>query len=259
MTKNSTDITLEHRHEALLHHYSVELELLAEGETPRHEVERFIQVIFNRAYRARITHFLPYLLSMREEGRVAAALGMRPAKETELFLENYLDRPVENVLAEKVGRPIDRTRLVEVGNLASGHGGGARALIVTLTAYLKGAGYEWVVFTATPRVRNNFAKLGIALEALSPADPHRLGEARHDWGNYYDQAPVVVAGDIAAGAATLRRALNAKQLFPTAEQLWHDAFQAGRCGRLWQPPRKLAARLPVWMREDEAQDEGFKL
>lgn len=254
---NSTPITLESRHETLQREYRVELELLERDERNRSEVERFIRIIFKRAYNANISHFLPYLLSMREEGNVAAALGLRPATEAPLFLETYLDRPVENILAERTSRPIDRSRLVEVGNLASAPGGGARALIITLTAYLEGAGYEWVVFTATPRVRNNFAKLGIELFDLAPAEGDRLGAARHDWGSYYEQQPMVVAGNVAEGAARLRRALTAEQLFSTARQLWDDALRAGRSGRLWQPPRKLATRWPEAMWQSRVP--GFEL
>lgn len=259
MTLSSAYISLGDRHDEPKPQHAVELELLAEGESPRPQVERFIQAMFKRAYQARISHFLPYLLSMREEGRVVAALGIRPALQTALFLEAYLDKPVENVLAEKAGHPIDRNRLVEVGNLASGHGGGARALIITLTAYLKGAGYEWVAFTATPKVRNNFARLGIELIPLARADGERLGSARDDWGSYYDQAPVVVAANVAAGADSLRRTMAAEQLLPTVQQLWDDAFIAGRRGRLWQPPRRLSAQWPEWMLDRELNDFDFDI
>lgn len=253
MTVGNSHLSLD----SLFGRQHIELELLAEGQPSRSDVERFIQLVFKRSCNAHISHFLPYLLSMREEGRLTAALGLRQAKKASLFLEAYLDRPVENALAARIGRPIDRSRLVEVGNLAAGHGGGARALIITLTAYLKGAGYEWVVFTATRRVRNNFANLEITLIELAQADPQRLGPERHDWGSYYDQYPVVVAGNIAEGANNLLCIID--RYFPAAQQLWEQAFNAGRGGRLWQPPRKLAAQWPEWMLKAEGIDPEFKL
>ncbi|ALP52477.1 hypothetical protein Tel_04560 [Candidatus Tenderia electrophaga] len=259
MTISSAHISLSDRHDGVARQHAVELELLAAGEAPRGEVERFIQTVFKRAYGARISTFLPYLLSMREEDRVVAALGIRPASLSKLFLETYLDRPLENLLAAKTGRPIDRSRLVEVGNLASGHGGGARALIITLTAYLKGAGYAWVAFTATPQVRNNFAKLGIDLMPLARADGRRLGAAVNDWGSYYAQDPVVVAANVAAGGASLRRAMSAEQLFPTAQRLWDDAVNAGRRGCLWQPPRRLSAQWPEWMLDSDIHSYDFDI
>ncbi len=232
-------------------HHAVDISLACSDEPGRREIERFIKLVFHHAYRARIKHFLPYLLAMRQNGEMLAALGIRPAREGELFLETYLDQPIENVLAATFKSPIDRDRIVEIGNLSSTHGGGARALIVTLTAYLSGAGYEWAVFTATPKVRNNFAKLGIDLVPLADADKQRLGNAQHDWGSYYDQKPLVVVGRVVDGVEKIRAAMIADQLFPTAQQLWEDARSAGRRGKLWQPPRGLSTAWPEWALEDE--------
>ena len=259
MTISNASVALADHAQGPQRQHKIELELLGEAETARSTVERFIQVVFKRAYGARLHHFLPYLLCMREEGSLLAALGIRPAAGSELFLETYLDTVVEQCLAARSGHPIDRSRLVEVGNLASAHGGGARALIITLTAYLQGAGYEWAVFTATPKVRNNFAKLGIELIHLAPADGQRLGPDLADWGSYYDQAPLVVAANVAASAERLRRAMAAQQLFTTAQPLWHDAYHAGRQGCLWQPPRRLAAQWPQWMLDGQPNGLDFSI
>lgn len=148
-------------------------------------------------------------------------------------------------------RPIDRSRIVEVGNLSSDHGGGARVLIITLTAYLFGAGYEWAVFTATPGVRNNFAKLNVELWPLANADKSRLGAAQSEWGNYYEQCPVVLAGNIAQGANIIRAGLEDKSPFPTAQQLWDKAMIAGRLGRLRQPSPIISAQWPWWALRDD--------
>jgi len=79
---------------------------------------------------------------MRQDGKILAALGLRSAADAPLFLETYLDKSIENSIAEKIARLINRSHIIEVGSLASAHGGGARALIITLTAYLIGASYE---------------------------------------------------------------------------------------------------------------------
>ncbi len=235
---------------------NVEITLVNQQEAQRREIERFIRTLFRRAYGATINHFPPHLLSMRQDGRILAALGIRPATDTPLFLESYLDKPIECALAEKLSRPIDRSRIIEIGSLASAHGGGARTLIITLTAYLSGAGYEWAVFTATPQVRNNFSKLGIQLTPLARADKTRLGEAQYDWGSYYDQSPVVVACDVKQGVAAVLSALHEQRLFPTAQQLWNDALRAGRLGCLWQPPRTLGTQWPEWMLPNSALQQS---
>lgn len=235
MTISTTSVTLkdrENNHTTSQH--DVEVSLISKREAPRQEIERFIQCLFRRAYGARINHFPPHLLSIRQDGKILAASGMRSAMNATLFLETYLDRPIENIIAEKTSRPIDRNRIIEVGSLASSHAGGARALIITLTAYLSGANYEWAVFTATPQVRNNFTKLGIELIPLAPADQNRLGDSdtQQEWGSYYEQSPMVVACDVRQGYLAVFKALQSGDLFPPAHQLWNGAIEAGRPGCL---------------------------
>ncbi len=227
---------------------SVEVELVAAHDRfqpqYREQVEQFVRAVFRHAYGARINHFLPYLLSMRQQGKILAALGIRPAREGELFLEVYLDQPIESALASQARRPVARDQLVEVGNLASAHGGGAKALIITLTAYLNGAGFDWAVFTATRQVRNSFVKLGIELIDLAEADKSRLGDAQNAWGSYYEQAPRVVAANVAQATVAVLAAMRQQRLFPDAHQLWCDAHRAGRQGDLWTPPGIMSGTLP---------------
>jgi hypothetical protein len=44
-----------------------------------------------------------------------------------------------------------------------------------------------------------FHYLGLRPRELCPADPLLLGDARHDWGTYYDHNPHVMAGRIQDG------------------------------------------------------------
>lgn len=165
----------------------------------RSACEDFIAARFQRAHGARIGHFSPHLLGVRDAlGRWRAASGYTPADGRRLFLEQYLDAPVEQVISQDRGRAIDRDRIVEVGNLAASSIGMARALIPLLARHLERLGYEWVVFTATRELRNTFARLGLHPVALAPADPARLLQ-RGDWGRYYDNDPVVMAGRISHG------------------------------------------------------------
>jgi hypothetical protein len=165
---------------------------------------------------------------MERNHQISAALGIRPAANgTPLFLEHYLDAPIENTLATKLQRPISRDSIVEVGNLAAEPPGSARYLFIALTAYLWGAGYEWTVFTAVPRVINSFARLGIPLQPLVEATIDRLPATRDNWGNYYDQRPQVVICHVAEAASAIR---NLLELRPQGSlvQLWQAALRAGR-------------------------------
>src|SRR5512134_2381976 len=66
----------------------------------RAQFEAFIAARFGRAYGARVTHFLPHLLGVRDGlGRWQAAAGYAAAAGGRLFLEQYLERPVEQALA----------------------------------------------------------------------------------------------------------------------------------------------------------------
>jgi hypothetical protein len=169
------------------------------GTSERPNAEAFIRQGFERAYSCRLEQLMPELMVLRHGSKVAAACGLRPAPDGKLFLEIYLDDPVESVLSEAAGAPIARGDITEVGNLVIARPGHARRLIVHLSACLHARGCKWVVFSAVPALRNNFLRIGIPLVTLAPADANRLSaEERAPWGNYYDHSPVVTAVNVAA-------------------------------------------------------------
>jgi len=173
----------------------------------RVQFEDFIAARFGRAYGARVTHFLPHLLGVRDGlGRWQAAAGYAAAEAGRLFLEQYLERPIEQALAERLGRPLARHGIVEVGNLAAVSAGMARQLIPQLARHLHRLGYRWVVFTATRALRNSFLRLGLRPLPIARADPARLPDGGTSWGAYYEQDPIVMAGKIVLGLAAGSRA-----------------------------------------------------
>lgn len=162
----------------------------------RPQAEEFILRVFRRHHAARVRAFAPNLMLLEQAGRVVAAAGWRGADTEPLFLERYLDESIETLLEKMTGQTLSRSRLVEVGHLASEKPGGSLRVILTLARHLHESGYEWVVFTATHELVGIFTKLGLPLLALAKADPARLGAEAQDWGRYYDARPVVVAGRI---------------------------------------------------------------
>lgn len=162
----------------------------------RAEVESFIRSIFSRHYGADVRSFAPQLMLVENDHGLVAASGWRSAKDAALFLENYLDQPIEQAMAKLADQPTERSRIVEVGHLAAERNGGSLHVILALAAHLHQQGYEWVVFTATQELIGIFSRLGLPLLALAKADPARLGAAANDWGSYYDTEPVIVAGRI---------------------------------------------------------------
>ncbi len=165
----------------------------------RRELESFIRARFADYYAARVHHFMPGLLGFEDEaGQVQAVVGLRPAAEAEgLFLERYLDEPIERVLSRCSGLPVAREGIVEVGNFAARGPGGARLMITALTDLLDSQDFRWVVFTGTAMLLNSFERLNLSMVELGEADPARMGADLSSWGRYYDTHPQVMAANIA--------------------------------------------------------------
>ena len=169
--------------------------------------EDFIAARYRRAYGARVTHFLPHLLGVRDGlARWQAAAGYAAADSQGLFLEQYLATPIEQALAAALGRPVSRASIVEVGNLAAVSAGMARALIPGLARHLHRLGYRWVAFTATRALRNSFNRLGLKPLPLAAADPACLADGGANWGSYYHQDPLVMVGKISLAVSAGERA-----------------------------------------------------
>lgn len=166
----------------------------------------FIQRIYAERFGARVREFAPTLVCLEEDGRIVAAAGYRLASEP-LFLEQYLDAPVERLLGGGVDdrRRIDRGAIAEVGHLASCQPGASRRLIAALTVHLRAEGVDWVASTVTAELRRLFLRLGLGAHVLAAATPAALGSNAGDWGSYYDHEPLVMAGHLPTAAAALAR------------------------------------------------------
>lgn len=134
-----------------------------------------------------------------------AAIGFRRADAGALFLEAYLDRPIEAVLTSRLDRAVTRAQVVELGDHASHRPAATIALWRESAAALQGQA-EFAVAVLTRPLRAMFARLGLPLLELAPARIELLGEAGAAWGRYYQTDPVVCAGDITACRSQLARA-----------------------------------------------------
>jgi hypothetical protein len=166
------------------------------GSAYRAEAEAFVRQVFAQHYQADVRSFAPNLTLLESAGKIIASAGWRGADNTALFLEQYLDGPIEQAISHLAGEPIARQQIVEVGNLAASKAGGSLQVILALAPHLAAQGYEWVTFTATNQLIGIFRKIGLPLLALAPARAECLGSAAADWGSYYDSQPIVVAGRI---------------------------------------------------------------
>lgn len=199
----------------------LDLTLMDPAHDQRTKAEVFVREVFFRAYLARLTSFYPLLMGMSyPDGEYAAVAGIRPAGGEALFSEHYLDKPIEEILG------VDRRKIVEIGNLAPATVGQARWLICTLTAFLMGAGFTHVVFTAVPRLQNAFRRMGLPLTKHADACQEQLPEEHSgDWGTYYQSKPAVYSGDIRVGDRAFR---NTRETDPELYAVSQRAFAAGQ-------------------------------
>lgn len=179
----------------------------------RPSLERFIADVFARQYGARVSHYMDVLIGYRtsEEGW-AAAVGFSPLVGKTAFLEQYLDRPVEQMISRSIcssgAEVCARSDIVEFGNLASVHPGVLRSAILQLTEWLYSIRMHWVVFTATKKIKNSFSRLHYNPVKLAVADPRRLGVRGSEWGSYYENSPLVMFGDVNAAYARFSKSIK---------------------------------------------------
>lgn len=166
-----------------------------QGAADRAEVEQFIRNIFYQACGARVRFFLPTLMSLRDlDGKLIAACGIRNAGTAPLFLENYTDKPVEQLISEQEGSIVLRSDIVEIGNYSVSEMGLSRLLICAIFDQLHATSKQWAVFTAIQLVRNALIKQNIFPKILCDANLNRLPpEEQDEWGSYYEQKPQVMA------------------------------------------------------------------
>lgn len=189
------------------------ISITANHSQERRAVEAFIEGIYAKTYGAVIAQHYPMLVSVQDKtGRILAALGFRAAGTHTVFLEHYMDAPVEHAVSGAFKCEIARQQIVEVGNLGSAGHGAAIFLFVALMAYLQRMGFSHLVLTGTNRLRGYFEKLGVDPRDMGAADPHRLPDQGVSWGSYYKTDPRLIAGDIACSYARLQKVMLVEQV-----------------------------------------------
>lgn len=180
-------------------------------------VTDFIQRRFLQAYGARPDlRPLPLMVLVNAHGTLLAAVGVRKAASERLFLEDYLDQPVEHALPEPGGC---RDGIMEIAHLAGVEAGVSRLLFAAMALWLEQRRMHWVVCTGTEQLRNGFQRMGIPVADLGSARPERLADGGGDWGSYYQHNPRVMAMNVPEGLDGLRsRGLMDKVALVSEEQ-----------------------------------------
>jgi hypothetical protein len=141
------------------------------------------------------------------DGHPLAVLGYRSADTGSLYLEAYLNRPIEKVIHDTLAVEVSRSDIVEIGCLAAM----PSAALVRLwlgSAIELGARHKIAVATLTAPLRKSFERVGLPLHPIVRADPLSAPRTDEQWGDYYGHDPIVCAGFIGEGAAALSRYAN---------------------------------------------------
>lgn len=161
----------------------------------RAELETYVHEAFDRKHAAVVRSFMPTLLSFRGGGgELRGVIGLRAAMLEPLYLEQYLEQPVEAAIATSTGRRVERRSVVEVGNLAGANCRTAMRMVAALPGYLLTRDYQWIAFTATSALRGILQGFGAPLIELARADGSRVASGADQWGSYYRTDPRVFAG-----------------------------------------------------------------
>jgi hypothetical protein len=169
-----------------------------------------IRRAYRRAFGATLEPGFARYLRVGEEPKHGAALGYTRAGHEPLFLERYLDVPIEALASVALKRSVPRDRIVEIGNFAAAD---AQAVIELWanTANDLAETSEVAAATLTIPLRRMFARLRVPIHVLAPANPDRLGAEARRWGSYYELDPQVCIGEIAAGQRALAALLNRRR------------------------------------------------
>lgn len=170
----------------------------------RAAIERFVAATYRARYAARVRNWAPTLVAVTLDGRFVAAAGYRRASEP-LYLERYLDGPIEAAIRARTGAVVDRDAIVEIGHFVSTRNGEGRRLMGLLAHHLHATDARWAAMTITRELRALFTRLGLQAWRLADAKRAAAGGDAPDWGTYYEHQPAVVAGPIARNLAHLDR------------------------------------------------------
>ncbi|MEH6617484.1 MAG: thermostable hemolysin [Porticoccus sp.] len=189
----------------------------------RTEMEHYIAKQFQAVYGASVKDFLPFFLGLRCNNKLSAVTGICPASTNVLFIEQYLDNPIEDEINHFSAQHVQRSAIAEIGNLAATQRGSSQLLFILLAATLHQANIEWLAFTATPQVQKTIGKLGFQLQPIKEASPLCLNQSSlQGWGNYYDTKPMVVAGRIDEAMDTI----NDRQVLKGMLSLYKNRIDA---------------------------------
>jgi len=158
-----------------------------DGTDNRINTELFIKSGFVKAFNANIINFLPVLIQMGDH-LPRAALGLRSANSP-LFIEQYLAKPIEHIINPETNP--NRSEIAELGNLYSSNRRFTIPLFMTMSVGLFLAGFKYLCFSGTDKVRTLLTKEQVSFKEIKDAKQEILEPSQENWGDYYQHQPKV--------------------------------------------------------------------
>ncbi|MFH7767130.1 thermostable hemolysin [Acinetobacter sp. BSP-28] len=178
---------------------SLLVKTVEQGETPERMIlENFIREKYHQVHQASVCEFSSTLFAGYAGAGIQVVIGMEHLSVAQAFLEQYLDQPIERILTQLSHAPVKRQNIVEIGNLAALDMEKAKLMVAFLVFHLSQMNIDWAVCTGTAAVRYVLQQMGLHFHVIEKANPEVLGEAKLQWGSYYQQKPYVLAIDVAA-------------------------------------------------------------
>jgi hypothetical protein len=156
-------------------------------------------------FSCQLTEFYPNTFSVYDKGELTAVAGYRGAGTGPLFLEQYLDNPIEDCIWAKFTPPAERDEIVELGAFAALNHRAALPLMLHLAPALDELGFKKLVCTANKPIQRCLGKLGLEPIFVADAKPSMVPASKTNWGSYYEGHPEVFAGDIKAGMRAMAK------------------------------------------------------
>lgn len=162
----------------------------------RTSLEARIRSGFGTHFRACVAEYMPRFAYYQHLTGGTGVIGVRCASEERLYLESYLDDPVEEIIQNAADCTVSRAKIVEVGQFVVDDRGIVADFFEDLVPFLARQGFDWVCFTGTDRIRAILKRVGFSGLPVAAASQDLVRNKPDRWGTYYEHDPVVIIGKL---------------------------------------------------------------
>lgn len=131
------------------------------------------------------------VVTLARNGEISCAAGIR-CNDEGFFSQQYLDAPVDELIAQNSGVAVELSGVLEVGGFACATPFAAYPTLRAVFEWGRSQGIGWGLFTATEEVRRLIRRARITPVLLARADATRVADPTL-WGSYYAHDPWVCA------------------------------------------------------------------